>query len=229
MTQRNAALVLALLLPLTVAAQGDGCSGTQPIGSNEPDPVNPTGDCQPTGNGWLQCYMFTYDAGGQWLPDCDPPLDHAYWRVHDTGAGAYVRPPLEATGITFGICDGNDADLVSLFDSNHLCQPTLSETEADAVEHLAVADALAITRALHERLRFEGVQDESSLEWFVEPRPQVEDLKEVCNPGSSSSFAQACENFVNRGCAGAGPDYLSLDEAGAADLAEALNQYYGIE
>jgi hypothetical protein len=58
-----------------------------------------------------------------YLPDCDAPLGRELWRVFAIDAStAYVVPRPDASGISLGICDGEDADMADRFERNGLCE-----------------------------------------------------------------------------------------------------------
>lgn len=186
--------------------------------------VNPTGECLATGSGDIECYSVSA-PGDLWMLDCDHPLERTYWRVHAVdganGVTAYLMPRPDATGLTFGICDGADADLAALFDRSGLCTPTLDAAGVELVNALPLEDALAISHALHERLVFTADAGGNIAPW-----PLPEDLGDAC-PGTS--VAAACADYVAAVCDETDLGVLlELDEAQATEVAGALNDLYGI-
>jgi hypothetical protein len=189
---------------------------------------NPTGDCEVPGTGDIACYSHAA-PGDQWMPDCDHPLDRYYWRVFAQGgpddATAYLMPRPDAAGLTWGTCD--DPELGPLFDRYHLCDPVLDAAGVEAVNAMALDDALAIAHALHERLVFAPVGSGSS--WGVTPWAFPEDLRDACPATGDADLEAACADYVDAVC---GPTdlgmTLALDESQATALAAELNRLYGI-
>jgi hypothetical protein len=190
--------------------------------------TNPTGDCEATGTGDIACYSVS-EAGDVWMPDCEHPLDRAYWRVHarrsdDGEVTAYLLPRPDGAGAAFGVCDGPDAALAALFDGWGLCAPTLDAAGVARINALPLDDALAISHALHERLVFTAGGDDGST---IAPWPLPEDLEDAC-PGTSASAA--CDAYLTAVCGASDIGVaLTLDEAQANELAAALNAAYGIQ
>lgn len=137
---------------------------------------NPSGDCEAADDGGRRCYHAP-EPGDQYLPDCDLPIDREYWRVFaQSEDSAYLIPRPDGAGLTWGICDGEDAELAALFDQYTLCAP---QVDVALVNALPPADALAIAHALHERLVF-TVVDLGRGAGAVEPAPIPTDLAEAC-------------------------------------------------
>ncbi len=233
-TQHFRAIWLLLSVPFLAAADGGGCSGDQPIGSNDPPGGgihNPTGDCTAPGNGAIECYSVP-DAGDQWMLDCDHPRDRIYWHVYARsdagGVSAYMLPRPDGTGIHYAICDGPDAGLATLFEGYGLCEPTLGPGGVEAINSMDLADALAISHALHERLVFTPYEIDGS--WDIAPFALPADLKAACPATDNPSIISKCDHVLDAVC---GPTDIGvvfgLTEAEAGELAQALNQLYGID
>lgn len=231
-TQAYRAIWLLIAVPFLAAADGDGCSGDQPIGSNDPGLSNPTGDCTAPGNGAIDCYSVP-EAGDQWMLDCDHPLDRTYWHVYArgseaSGVTAYMLPRPDATGIIYGICDGPDPGLATLFDFYGLCDEALGPSGVEKINNMELADALAISHALHQRLVFAPYELDGN--WDIAPFVLPPDLQAACPATNNPSIIDKCDQVLDAVC---GPTDIGvvfgLTEAEAGELALALNQLYGID
>ena len=182
---------------------------------------NPTGDCEPEGDGSHLCYSSATD---QYLPDCAAPLSRELYRVFAADeATAYVIPRPDATGLSLGICDGDDADLADLFDRNGLC---VEVADPDVVNSMTPADALAITHTLHERLDFtaEGSGDD----WWVSPFAPDGDHYDACALTDAAALDGYCAELIATLDAGECPQLASVfSEEQAAAMAAALDALYG--
>ncbi len=214
---------LILLLPLLTACF-----------DNSEDVANPTGDCVAEDEGGRDCYHAP-DPSDSYLPDCDAPLDREYWRVFaregEEGVyTAYMIPRPDATGITWGICDGEDAALAELFERNLLCQSSVGQDELEVINAMDVAEALEISHALHERLVFSPIDYGDG--WSVEPFAPERDLAEACVQWGSDypDAAEVCDELVGNMEAGTCMMLAQLySEAEATDMAALMNRLYGIE
>ena len=230
-------LLVLLSVPFLMAADDSGCSGDQPIGSNNdaPSVPNPTGDCQASGNGAHECYSVP-GPGDSWMPDCEAPLQRSYWRVYafpveegtrQTPTG-YMIPRPDGTGAAFGICGGSDAALDTLFRDYGLCADFLDAQGVERINNAPIADLLTIAHALHERLSFEAVDAGDS--YLVTPFLLPADVRDGCPLANNASLSSKCTTYVDAAC---GPTDIGvvfdLDETEAGDLAAALNQLYGIQ
>lgn len=188
---------------------------------------NPTGDCRPADDGGRAC-VHAPARGDTYLPDCQAPLEREYWRVFaQSSTSAYILPRPDAAGLTYGICDGDDAALAALFDRNGLCEET---ADPRVLNDMTPADALAVTRALHQRLVFEAV-DAGDGAWAILPAPFPDDLAAACElPVADVGAAQsACAVYGSRI---QGDTCLDIGHVPSAEdapiLADALNQLYGV-
>jgi hypothetical protein len=137
-------------------------------------------------------------------------------------------PRPDATGLTFGFCDGEDQALGDLFLRNGLCVQT---GDPEVINAMTPADALAISHALHGVLRFQAVDHGEGL-WDVAPARLDDDLAAACSDPAVDlgGSADACAFFEGRASGGECTDiYMTLDEEGARAFADALNQLYGID
>ncbi len=177
--------------------------------------VNPTGVCMPDTDGSRECYSVADDAA-TYLPDCDGPLKREYWRVYaESEQLAYVIPRPDGMGLEFEICGGGD-ELAELFERNGLCTES---GDPNVLNHMRAVDALAITHALHERLRFRAVP--YSDEWGTIPWAPPDDIAAACemgllDDGDLCEFYSTCSTLA-----------MIYDEDQAYLLASAMNALYG--
>ncbi len=181
---------------------------------------NPTGDCTADGDGSHRCYSVSADT---YLLDCQAPLSRELWRVFAIDAQtAYVIPRPDATGLSLGICDGDDAELADLFDRNGLC---VEIADPAVVNSMTPADALAITHALHERLDFTA--EGSGSEWWVSPFAPDGELYDACALSDSADIADFCASLTETMDAGECRQLAStFTEAQATAMAAALDELY---
>lgn len=181
---------------------------------------NPTGDCTADSDGSHRCYSVSTD---QYLPDCAAPLGRELYRVFAIDdQTAYVIPRPDATGLTLGICDGEDATLADLFDRNGLC---VEIADPDVVNSMTPADALTITHTLHERLDFAAVSSGDS--WQVQPFAPDGDHYDACSLTDDAVIADYCASLTATMDAGECPLMaVVFSEAQAAAMADALNMLY---
>ena len=179
---------------------------------------NPTGTCEPDGDGSRLCYSAPAPAD-TYLPDCDAPLAREYWRVFAVSSeSAYIIPRPDGASAVAEACAGDDADLVALLDRYTLC----GSVDVEQVNDMALADALAITHALHQRLRFEAV--DANVEPFVPP----DDGALIC-ASADPAMADWCgfqPTSDGGNCTDIGYGYASDEEAQA--VAAAANALYGV-
>jgi hypothetical protein len=84
-------------------------------------PENPTGECD-KGEGGRPCY-HSPEPTDTYMPICDGSVDRELWRVFATTDGpADLIPRPDASGLELGICDGDNANLVDLFERTGLCE-----------------------------------------------------------------------------------------------------------
>jgi hypothetical protein len=194
-----------------------------------PAPVsNPSGICTAEDDGARGCY-HSPSTQDTYLPDCEAPLDRELWRVFQQVDGtAYIIPRPDATGLQFGICDGDDADLAALFAQYDLCAEVV--TDPAVVNAMLPADALNITHALHERLFFEAVEDNGN--WAISPWAPDNDMADACDvltepePALCQGYRERRDVGPNEACSDGN---WVPDEETVKALAPALNAAYGIE
>jgi hypothetical protein len=229
--QLNRAIFLLILCPFVIAAKGAGCSGDEPIGSNNPPSgaiSNPTGTCVASGLGGHECYSVP-DPSSQWMLDCDHPLQRTYWRVYAfSEQSAHMLPRPDGTGLTFGTCDGPDE---ALFQEYGLCDESLGPDGVEKINDMPLADALALSHVLHGQLSFEA--DLGPEGWSVAPWVLPEDLTDACPVAVTNSgdagLQQKCDDYLAVVCGATNIGVsLDIDETQAVAIAEALNQIYGI-
>jgi hypothetical protein len=202
-----------------------GCGGDTavPKGS-EFSITNPTGSCKAPDNGGRRGYHAP-DTGDVWLRDCKLPLKREYWRVFAVSeASAYIVPRPDGAPQVAEVCADSEHDLHALVEQYALCEPA-TDASVDLVNDMAPADALALTRYLHTRLVFEVVPG------GIAPYPLPTDIIDACalEPDqNSAAFVELCEREQAR--LDSGHDIgFSYEGPGAAELAERLNDLYGIE
>ena len=172
--------------------------------------------------------MHSPDPSDVYLADCEAPLNRELWRVFAIDeATAYTIPRPDAMGLTYGICDGEDADLADVFDRNGLCVDIADPNTVNAMSHV---DALAITHALHERLIFQAVPTENDgLSLF--PWAPDEDVIDACDQMSApnTEVQGYCDAIRERNTGG---DHNVIGIIPGDDtvlaLVDALNTLYGI-
>lgn len=206
-------LSLAVVAPLLLA----GCPA--------PGVANPTGDCEAPTDGSRLCY-HSPEAGDVYLPDCDAPLAHEYWRVFaQSEESAYIVPQPFGSTAAAELCAVGDAGVHDLFDPYGLCDPDAGAPEGG----FAVDDALAVTRLLHGQLAFVAV-DRGEGTWDVDPFVPMDDVLAICDATSEAALEQWCADQEARvgddgSCADIG---ILMDQATAEAVAGEANGYYGI-
>ena len=227
----------SLLIPaLACLALTPGCDlGDKPIGALDGGDdtgdmlENPSGDCVASDDGTRPCYDG-HDGSLTYMPLCDNPRERELWRIFSEPDGtSYMLPRPDATGLDFGICDGDDAELAALFESKALCKATLSSADIELVNSLTLDEAMEISRALHKRLTFTADHPE----WSLFPWTPEIDIADACDlyPDAFEGFESECntirDQFVNNSdCALVSIEYS--DEAYAA-FAVGLNLLYDVE
>lgn len=230
-----------VVVPFLLAADG-GCSGGQVIGGNNspdggtaPAIENPTGSCDaPSESGDIACYSVS-EPGTTWMVDCEHPVDRHYWRVYvppvEPGTRnaftAFMLPRPDGSITVSEICDGDDTEVIALFDEYGLCKAAFGPSDVERINMMLLSDALAISHALHENLRFRPVEVDGA--WDIAPFALPEDLEDACSMTGNADVSAKCDDYLAAVC---GPTnigvLLSLTEAEAQDLADALNALYGI-
>jgi hypothetical protein len=188
-----------------------------------PNVENPSGDCIVNGDGNRPGY-FSDPQESTYLPDCQNDLDRELWRVFAVSEeSAYIVPRPDTTGLDFDLCDGEDVQLASLFETYGLCE---EYGDPDIINDIPPADALSITNALHQRLRFEVDEDGMISPWAPES-----DILDACELTDASAALEYCEQLESR-CNDSGDcdDIAYIPSAAAVEaLVPALNELYGIE
>ena len=213
---RNTAL-LSLLPVLSLLSFGCFESGVD----------NPTGTCEAEDDGSRWCYHAPAPEE-TYLPHCDAPLERELWRVFAMDeATAYMIPRPDGQGLELGICDGDDAGLAELFESNGLCE---ENADPDVINAMDPTEAMAISLAMHERLVFSG-GDYGDGSGAVAPWAPDDDRVAACvGPlADDGTVAAYCEDLILRAANGECLDVgtvLSLEEAEV--MAGGLNEIYGI-
>lgn len=206
-------LSLAVVAPLLLA----GCPA--------PGVPNPTGDCEASDDGARLCYHAP-EAGDVYLPDCEAPLDHEYWRVFATSEeSAYIVPQPFGSTAAAAVCAGGEADAVALFEGYGLCDPDAGAPEGG----FAVADAHDVTRLLHGDLVFVAVEQGEGA-WDVDPFLPMDDVLAICDATTEAALDQWCADQEARvGDDGTCMDIgILMDQAAAEAAAIEANAYYGI-
>ncbi|MCB9752989.1 MAG: hypothetical protein H6713_23795 [Myxococcales bacterium] len=230
MTTNFTRLALALALSGATLSCASCDQPSKPIGEIG-DPKN--GECGAELDGSLACYAATQDP---YLALCDNPLAKEYWALftRDDGTSAYFLPRPDEAGLTYGLCDGEDAELAALLEDNALCTSIDSPAKVEIINNIEPADALKISRALHERLEFTAVTYDEG-EAGIVPFALPADLARVCDEQAEglAAIAETCARLIAAGtepsCNNAGPLGMTLTQAEAGLLADALNTLYGIE
>jgi len=186
---------------------------------------NPTGTCLPDDDGSRACY-HSPGADSQYLPHCDAPLAHEYWRVFgmedDTGVTAYMIPRPDGTAPLDALCaEGSHGDLLAAYT---LCDASV---DIDLVNAMDPADALDLSFALHERLVFSAVDYGDMVS--VEPWAPPSDVLAICDTGADDGLAELCETYAEYYGGETCLDIaVGFDLETAAALAAAMNDYYGV-
>ena len=187
-----------------------------------PDVENPSGDCEVSNDGNRRGF-YTSPNEAKYLPDCQNELDRELWRVFAVSdTSAYIVPRPDSMGLDFAICDGEDPEMAALFDTYGLCTEFGNPT---IINDIPPAEALQITNALHQRLRFEV--DESGM---ISPWAPDDDIIDACELTESPDAQEYCQLLDSRCDGGDCIDigYIPSLEASEA-LVPALNELYGIE
>ncbi len=181
----------------------------------------------------LDCYAATSDP---YLPLCDNPLAKEYWKLftRDEGATAYFLPRPDESGLFYGFCESEDPEIAALFQDNALCTTIDSQAKVEIINNIDPAEALEISRLLHEQLRFSAAASQGDFA-SIRPFGLPVDLATVCEQQADSLAAieSTCARLIEDGTVPAceeddmGFTELTLDEATL--LADALNALYGIE
>ena len=177
-------------------------------------PTPPAVACPTTDRG----ARLPYHVGGTWVRDCNRPLTREYFRVFTETAGkattAYLIPRPDGTTALRAACARKR--LRPTLDRYGWCNPSV---DPDRVNGMTIDDALAISHALHEHLRFTGSAQ------GVAPYPMPDDVAVVCAArGRAAALDSACGAYKPR--ANAIAMIPTADSARA--MAAALNRLYGI-
>jgi hypothetical protein len=194
---------------------------------NIPNVPNPTGNCPAPHNGarWGRGH-----SGSRWLPDCQHKLREHYFRVfaHSRWTATMLPRP-DNVSTTRRVCEESPAgsELRTLFDRYTLCAEYADISKVNAMK---IDDAVAIARALHQRLRFVATGG------WVDPYAIREDVVTICKTRpelARGPLVELCEWELERDS-----DYRAgrpvpsiareMDEKEATPLAAALNELYGI-
>ncbi len=223
------ALALTLALPGALACD----LPSKPIGS-----VGETSGNQHQGDGCvaeldnsLDCYAATTDP---YLPLCDNPLPKEYWKLftRDEGSTAYFLPRPDGAGLAYGYCESEDPEIAALFEDNALCTTIDSQAKVEIINNIDPADALEISRLIHEQLEFTAVM---TFEEFgaIAPFGLPVDLATVCEQQAESLAAieSTCARLIDDGTVPTCEEddmgtVLTFEEATL--LADALNVLYGV-
>lgn len=202
-----------------------GCSALSGCSADPHYVKNPTGDCEPDGDGSRTGHS---PGDSQYLPDCDPPLRREYYRVFaQKDKTAYMIPRPDTLGIVYGFCDGDDAELAELFDRNGLC---VQVADPELVNSMTPEDALRIAHLLHEQLVF--APERAGENWSVRPGAMTDDVVAACDRAAVdlSDAQDACRYHRERASSKSHDDMgRSYTRAEVEQLAPALNELYGIE
>ncbi len=236
------ALALATACQLDAASLGDGLvqssSAGSTTGDDEDDTANAatggnagTGPATPVDNPTGDCTAADFDENenAYWLPDCQNPLDHEFYRVYAASSeSANTLPRVDGAPGLAEPCSTSAHPLSPIVERYGLCEPADTEEEVDTVNDMRPADALAVTHYLNSILVFDanpsgstGVrpsvnQDHEAAACAVLPETRSEELVAYCDQTEylrQTGWAMAPLPLVGRP---------------AAELAGRLNIYYGI-
>jgi hypothetical protein len=219
--------VRLVLKHLVAAAFGLGltaCASSSNSSAQRTSAVeNPSGSCEASGDGSRAGYHSA--AGTTWLPDCRNTLQREYWRVFAQARdSAYVIPRPDGARELGRACSDPAHELNSVVVKYSLCGAASSPAEVERVNNMQPVDALAITHFMHGMLRFISTGS------GVSPYPLPTDILDACalHPdGASAELRFICDRERDRLSSGQeiGFDYSG---PGAIELAELLNELYGI-
>jgi hypothetical protein len=184
--------------------------------------ANPTGSCQPSGDGARAGYHAPGDS--DWLPDCQNPLRREYWRVFaQSSTSAYTIPRIDGDPRLQVVCADPAHALAPLTMRYPLCAAADSAEKVARVNDLAPADALALTHFLHGQLRFAAGSS------TIDPFPMPTDIIDACKLHPNSPELQAmCDREANRLQNGIDIAF-PYDGPAAVELAARLNELYGVK
>lgn len=192
-----------------------------------PDKVpNPTGSCEAAGTGARAGYHAP-GPDAQWLPDCKNPLLREYWRVFARGPNsASTIPRPDGEELLQPACAGPAHELAEIVKRYGLCEQATSSEQVEIVNSMKPADALAVTHFLHGQLRF--VADTKAMS--IRPYAIPAEIIEACDlhPGrNSQALNEMCDREKDRWNSGSGVGFYYTGP-GAVELAERLNELYGV-
>jgi hypothetical protein len=218
----RAALTLFLCPLLACASQA---------ASEEPDEqsghlANPSGPCQPMGNGARAGYHAPTDS--RWLPDCQNPLAREYYRVFTTSASsAYLMPRPDGDPLLQPVCSDPQHELHALVERQALCSAAESEAAVAQVNNIPPADALRIAHYLHSQLKWRFVERSGP---SITPHPLPSDIVDACvidAKANSAEFESLCKRERDRLASGIDIGFF-YNGPGGVELVARLNQLYGI-
>lgn len=191
-----------------------------------PSIPNPTGSCEAPDDGSRAGYHSP--GGDTWLPDCQNPLRLEYWRVFASAAdSAYTMPRLDGERRLAPACADPGHAVAALVQQYGLCAAATTTAEVERVNHMAPADALALTHFLHQQLRF-VIADGTTP--GIDPYPFPTDVLAACGlhvAANSAELNVICDRERDRLRSGIEPLYF-YDGPGAVELVARLNELYGI-
>ena len=206
----------ALVVVLALGSLG-GCDLAAQLLGPHFTGINPTGDCTAAVNGSRAGYAMSSDA---WVPDCQNPLKREYWRVFADDAGtAYVIPRPDGDPGLGAPCSDSTQPLALLVKRYDLCASATDEAQVDTVNHMQLADALAITHYLHQHLVFRAGADS------ITPYAIPSDVLDACalHPDQNSPALDALCTSTRTAL-----DGVIYSGPGAVELTARLNELYGI-
>lgn len=188
-----------------------------------PSVANPSGTCGVSRSGARAGYHAP--NGSVWVFDCQNPLHREYWRVFsDDGKVAYVIPRPDGSPAFHAACADVADPLHELVSKYSLCASASDAQQVEAVNHIALADAIRVTHFLHGQLRFVagGVG--------IDPYPLPSDIVDACDLAGHTNSVELqamCDREKDRLHSGIDIGF-TYEGSGAVELAARLNELYGV-
>jgi hypothetical protein len=181
---------------------------------------DPKGGPATTGCAYPHCDDFKVEAS-KVVRNPSVKLRREYWAVFAAEKGVAMFPRPDNSAIASSICGSGTAE-GALFARNGICPPS----DVSKVNAMTLEDALAVSTALHARLRF------APMFGSIEPFPFTDDLIGVCdeNPTQRAGVLKAvCDRAYRRRIEPSGTDeFIGFTPQEIEALPSLLNKLYGV-